>query len=103
MEKRDYNSSTVHRHCFRDNACIEITRIRKLLEKLRCIYTYRQLLRHNILCKGRACDIIRDRMYVPKWKTRAAPIIHFCTELSPTTEIKLSEEYTNHSRQLYAN
>jgi hypothetical protein len=39
-------------------------------------------------------------VYVPEWKTRAAAIIHFCTELSSASEIKLSEcaSYTNQSR-----
>lgn len=29
-------------------------------------------------------------MYVSKWKTQATPIIHFCTELSPSTEITVT-------------
>lgn len=29
-------------------------------------------------------------MYVSKWKTQATPIIHFCTELSPPTEITVT-------------
>lgn len=31
-----------------------------------------------------------NAVYVSKWKTQATPIIHFCTELSPPTEITVS-------------
>lgn len=31
-----------------------------------------------------------NAVYVSKWKTQATPIIHFCTELSPSTEITVT-------------
>lgn len=76
------HSSTIDPRCFR--ILFRKTRARLYVD------THEQLLRHIMFCKGRTRDIIRGGMYVPKWKTSAAPIIHFCTELSLATEIKLS-------------
>ena len=49
------------------------------------------------LCKRRIQNVILCRVwrhsnavYVSKWKTQATPIIHFCTELSPSTEITVT-------------
>jgi len=100
------DNARIHRECWLFLQVIEMARAVGQLTT-RGVYIRRY-------ARGSFCGILyfaKDdvtsfaSVYVPKWKTRAAPIIHFCTELSSASEIKLSEcaPYTNHSRRLHAN